>query len=64
MHRDSYVHIDSISYDQMDSAAFASYDEFNNGTDGEFIMYFPGDMTYFEAITQFDFLKENKIVSD
>ena len=34
----------------MDQEAFKGYDIYNEGTDSEFIMYFPGNMDYATAV--------------
>ena len=50
VHRDSFVDIDEIRSSEMDQEAFKGYDIYNEGTDSEFIMYFPGNMDYATAV--------------
>ena len=62
-HSASYVDISSLSSSHYASDAFTDK-EYNLGTPGEYIMYFPGGITYLEAVQYFDYLVAEDIVSD
>ena len=48
-HKDSYVDITRISDTHIDLTAFQDT-EYNKGDDGEYIMYFPGGISFLDAV--------------
>ena len=49
-HKESFVDISVVGENHIDLIAFKDY-EYNEGDDGEYIMYFPGGISYLDAVT-------------
>ena len=49
-HTKSFVDISVVGENHIDQTAFKDY-EYNEGDDGEYIMYFPGGISYLDAVT-------------
>ena len=48
-HKESFVDVSVVSDSHVNQTAFKDY-EYNVGDDGEYIMYFPGGISYLDAV--------------